>query len=113
VAGVGDTTLDGSANQYVTEEDLTNDPVLAAALPYMYAYKIKRDCGDEEGNGCLSIASTATPDNYQLYIPLSHSIGFAERMYDNPVSHVGPAVSEVVMPIQIHVKKRVGTLQNL
>jgi len=109
VTGVGDTTLAGSANKYVSPNDLDVNPILKQALPYLYAYKIKRQCDPtEEGVNCISIASSPTTDNYQLYIPLAHSIGFAERMYDNPVSHVGPSVNEIVMPIQVHIKKRMA-----
>ena len=89
------------------EQSLNDDPNLAKALPYLYAYEIKRQCSQEyEGVGCLTVPFEPTAENYQLYIPLSHSVGFAERMYDNPISHVGPAVDEVAIPILIHVKKR-------
>ena len=107
VTGVGDTTLLNTANKFVTEQDLENDINLAAALPFLYAYKISRQCEKtEEGQGCITIPSIATADNYQLFIPLSHPIGFAERMYDNPISHVGPSVEEIVMPVHIHIKKK-------
>jgi len=107
VASVGDTTLLGTADKYVTAEDLDNDPDLAAAIPFLYAYKISRHCEEsEEGAGCITIPSTATLENYELFIPLSHPIGFAERMYDNPISFVGPSVEEIVMPIHLHIKRK-------
>jgi len=105
VTGVGNEVLDGSADEYVSGDI---DPTLAQALPYLYAYKFKRRCNPGE-KFCLTIPAKATADNYELFIPLAHAIGFAERMYDNPFSHVGPSVDEVVMPVQIHVKRRVTT----
>ena len=108
VTGVGDTSLDGTAEIYVNQDDVQyTDPELAAALPFLYVYKIKRSCRPLE-LGCLAIPCKATPENVHLYIPLSHPIGFAERLYDNPESNVGASVDEIVMPVQMHVTKRRG-----
>jgi hypothetical protein len=106
VTGVGDTTQLGTADKYVSDENLRNDPDLAAALPFLYAYEISRNCSKTKEDGCISIPSSATADNFRLYIPLSHPIGFAERMYDNPISHVGPSATEIVMPVHLHIKRK-------
>jgi hypothetical protein len=113
VTGVGDDTLQDTADRYVSASDLAVSPLLEAALPYLYAYQVKRECpAAEEGVGCITIPSSATPDNYQLFIPISHTIGFAERMYDNPISHVGPSPEEIVMPIHLHIISK-GTSSEL
>jgi len=106
VTGVGDTAQVGTADKYVSDDDLKDDSDLAAALPFLYAFEISRNCSESEDFGCITIPSAATADNFRLYIPLSHPIGFAERMYDNPISHVGPSATEIVMPVHLHIKRK-------
>jgi hypothetical protein len=104
VTAVGDHLLDGSAMQYITSDV---SPNLKRALPYLYVYKFMRQCdSSKESASCLSLPWKVTKDDpRQLFIPLTHSIGFAERMYDNPLTHVGPSVDEIVMPLHVHLKK--------
>jgi hypothetical protein len=106
VESVGDAALNGTAYRYVDAKSI--DLVLVKALPFLYVYVVKRHCDEsEEGISCISVPFQAR--SKEIFVPLSHAIGFAERMYDNPISNVGPSSTEIAMPIQIHMKLNSAT----
>lgn len=107
VESVGDSILNGTGFKFTSTADLQENPVLEQALPYLYAYQIKRRCDHaDEGVSCISVPSAEKSDGLSIFVPLSHPVGFAERMYNSPVSHIGPSTTEIVLPIQIHLKLR-------
>ena len=54
------------------------------------------------------MAYKATIDG-EGFIPLKDTVVLTERMYNNPLTHVGPDPNEVIMPIVIHMKRRNST----
>ena len=129
VLSVGDEDMRGTAEQYVSSDDDIS-PELAQALPFLFAYQIKRNCSSMTGMspsrssskysskyprmqamagdhsiGCLEIPSKRSKNN-SLFVPLDHPIVLAERMYNNPLSHVGPSYGEIVHSVQIHMTRK-------
>ena len=98
VSGVGNEALDGSAAPFA-DESLTE--TMAASLPYLYVYEFARACGERPF--CQAVA--ATPG--EPFIPIADPIGITERLYDNPLTHVGPEPSSVVPPYVIHVRNAI------
>ena len=72
-------------------------------LPYLYVYEIRRNCSQIDN--CLQVPSKPTADN-KAVIGLQDPIVLAERMYNNPETHVGPYLSDVILPVVIHLKKK-------
>ena len=73
------------------------------ALPYFYVYELRRDCF--QISNCLQVPSKPTTDN-KAVIGLQDPIVIAERMYNNPITHVGPYLDDVILPVVIHLKKK-------
>ena len=69
------------------------------AIPYLYAYEFRRNCSYSKYDSCLSISSYPS----QAGIPYNDPIIFAERMYNNPETYIGPSVDSIVMPIYLHI----------
>jgi hypothetical protein len=102
VEEVGDTLLVNTVWNYlnVTQFDLIHQQ----ALPYLYVYEIRRNCS--QISNCLPVPSKPSADN-KAVIGLQDPIVIAERMYNNPETHVGPYLDDVILPIVIHLKKKI------
>lgn len=92
VYAVGNEQLAYTAKPYMHQSSL---------MKYFYVYTFRRDCGTTPN--CYSIPSNPSLD---AFIPLENPIAITERSYDNPITHVGPNPSDIIMPVVIHIKKR-------
>ena len=101
VEEVGDTLLANTVWNYLNLTDF--DDVQQRALPYLYVYELRRNCF--QINNCLQVPSKPTTDN-KAVIGLQDPIVIAERMYNNPETHVGPYLDDVILPVVIHLKKK-------
>ena len=101
VQEVGDTFLANTVWKYLNISQF--DHTHKQALPYLYVYEIRRNCSHNEN--CLQVPSKPSSDN-KAVIGLQDPIVIAERMYNNPETHVGPNLDDVILPIVIHLKKK-------
>ena len=69
----------------------------------MYILEIRRNCTNKK-NTCLEVSYSATDSLSTGFIPLKDIVVIIERMYNNPVTHVGPDPSEVVLPVILHMR---------
>ena len=72
-------------------------------LPYIYVYEIRRNCMNI--SNCLEVPYSPTLDN-KAVVPLSDPIVITERMYNNPITHVGPYLPDVILPTIIHLRRK-------
>ena len=54
-------------------------------------------------SNCLQVPYSPTLDN-KAVVPLSDPIVITERMYNNPITHVGPYLPDVILPTIIHLR---------
>jgi len=87
IGGINDSNYTGSAEHYLGEDDEVSK--------YLYAYIFARNCTGRKF--CYQAASTGN-----VSIPLTDNIVFVERMYVNPVTHIGGDESEMINPYIIH-----------
>ena len=102
VDGLGDAVMDSSVWNYITPNDTLKDTV-QRALSFMYVIEIRRQCKDNKET-CLEVSSSATDGFTKGFIPLKDIVVLIERMYNNPVTHVGPDPSEVILPLIVHMR---------
>jgi len=102
VDGLGDAVMDNSVWNYITSNDTLKDTV-QRALSFMYVIEIRRECKDNKET-CLEVSSSATDGFTKGFIPLKDIVVLIERMYNNPVTHVGPDPSEVILPLIVHMR---------
>jgi hypothetical protein len=95
VSAVGNEVLDGSASHFV-QPSLTD--TMNASLPYLYVYEFSRVC--EERPYCQEVASSFG----EPFIPFDDPVGITERLYDNPLTHVGPEPTDIIPPYVIHIR---------
>jgi len=107
VNAAGDTELEGTVWNYVVPGDAPS-AAIQAALPYLYAYEVRRNCSSTHRQNCMSVPATTTSE-HKAFIPLKDPVVITERMYNSPITHVGPDPSEVIMPIVIHMRRRIET----
>jgi hypothetical protein len=107
VNAIGNDKMEDTVWNYVVpgEEPTT---AIQASLPYLYAYEFRRNCSVVTNKNCLEVAYKVTIDG-EGFIPLKDTVVLTERMYNNPLTHVGPDPNEVIMPIVIHMKRRNST----
>lgn len=98
VSGVGNEVLDGSAAHFVSE---TLTETMNASLPYLYVYEFSRECGARPF--CQKVPTSLG----EPFIPIDDPVGITERLYDNPMTHVGPEPSSVVHPYVIHIRRSI------
>ena len=98
VSAVGNEALQNSAVHFV-QTNLTD--TMNASLPYIYVYEFRRECGDRPY--CLSIPYSPG----DAFIPLDDPVAITERLYDNPLTHVGADSSSVVAPYVIHIRNAI------
>lgn len=79
-----------------------NDEISKKVLPYIYVYETRRDC--QNIKNCITVPSIPTVSN-KAVIPLNDPVVITERMYNNPITHVGPELEDVILPVTIHLKK--------
>ena len=79
---------------------------LQAALPYLYVYEIRRNCSSTYRKNCMEVPSTTTSE-HKTFIPLKDPVVFTERMYNSPITHVGPDPSEAIMPMVLHLRRNI------
>ena len=79
----------------------TQDTNLKLALPYIYIY-IRRNCGTI--NNCVKIPYALTIGQ-NSFISSENLIAITERLYNNPITHVGPSFDDVVFPRVIRMQK--------
>jgi len=94
--GVTDDMYDGTAVQYLGEED--------PAAKYLYVVKFARSCDSDE-DLCIEIP-TESDDPTVSALALDKPVVFLQRMYINPKTGSGPAVSESILGNLIHFKPR-------
>ena len=85
---------------------MSNDTLkgtIQRALSFMYVIEIRRQCKDNKET-CLEVSSSATDGFTKGFIPLKDIVVLIERMYNNPVTHVGPDPSEVILPLILHMR---------
>ena len=97
VYSVGNNQLENTAYKYIND---TIDSSLNISLPYMYVFEFRRNCSNI--HNCLSIPNY--PSNNDSFIPLSNPVSITERMYNNPITHVGPYYKDIIMPYVIHTR---------
>jgi hypothetical protein len=98
---VGDTLLNNTVWNYLDMSKLDN--IHQKSLPYLYVYEIRRNCS--QISNCLPVPSKPSSDN-KAVIGLQDPIVVAERMYNNPETHVAPYLDDVILPVVIHLKKK-------
>ena len=91
---VGNDQLLGTASAYVAD---TLPSFMQAALPYLYAVQIRRNCSGAANRSCLEVPQSSIPPN--------HAVLLAERAYNNNDTHVGPVETALVLPLIIHLRK--------
>jgi hypothetical protein len=94
--GVTDDMYEGSAVQYLGKED--------PAAKYLYVVKFARSCASDE-DLCIEIP-TVSDDPTVSPLALDKPVVFLERMYINPKTGSGPAVSESILGKLVHFKPR-------
>jgi len=94
-SAVTDEMYSGTANKYLGEED--------PAAKYLYVVKFARSCGLEDEDLCIEIPS-GSDDPLVSPLALDKPIVFLERMYINPKTLSGPAVSETILGKLLHFK---------
>ena len=72
-------------------------------LPYIYVYEIRRNC--KSISNCLEVPYIPSLDT-KAVVPLSNPIVITERMYNNPITNVGPYLPDVILPTIIHMVKK-------
>ena len=102
VDGFGDSIMDGSVWNYISPNSSLNS-LYENTFPYMYILEIRRNCTNKV-NTCLEVSYSPTDSLSTGFIPLKDIVVIIERMYNNPVTHVGPDPSEVVLPIILHMR---------
>jgi len=95
VSAVGNEALQGSAVHYA-HENLTNTTRLS--IPYLFVYEFRRECGDRPY--CQSVPYLPG----DAFIPMNDPVSITERLYDNPLTHVGANSNSVVAPYVLHVR---------
>ena len=55
---------------------------------------------------CLQVPYIPNSEN-KAVIPISDPIVITERMYNNPITNVGPYLSDVILPIIVHLRKKI------
>ena len=98
----GDTELEDTVWKYINKDDY-HDHISQNALQYIYVYEIRRNCKDI--TNCIQVPSKPTTD-VKAVIPLNDPVVITERMYNNPITHVGPELEDVILPYTIHLKKK-------
>ena len=94
---IGDKQLENTIYDYISPEIFKK---FQHILPYMYIWEFKRYC--ENIQNCIEIPFYPGLKN-NPFIPINNPIAVTERMYNNPVSHVGPYLGQVVLPLVAHV----------
>ena len=102
VDGIGDSIMDGSIWNYISLNSSLNS-LFQKVFPYMYVLEIRRNCNNNK-NTCLEVSSSPTDGFTTGFIPLKDIVVLIERMYNNPLTHVGPDPSEVVLPVILHMR---------
>ena len=102
VDGIGDSIMDGSIWNYISLNSSLNS-LFQKVFPYMYVLEIRRNCNNKK-NTCLEVSSSPTDGFTTGFIPLKDIVVLIERMYNNPLTHVGPDPSEVVLPVILHMR---------
>jgi len=75
------------------------------AAPYLYVVKFSRKCSTDETVLCVEVPLHTSDPNVST-ITEDQPFVFIERMYIHPGTKSGPAVSETVLPVLVHFKKR-------
>ena len=98
---IGNDDLENTVNSYL-QPWVLQDQDIAQTLKFMYIYEIRRNCNDI--NNCITIPNTFNKNI--PFIPYDDVVIIAERMYNNPVTHVGPDKDSVILPIVLHFRKK-------
>ena len=98
----GDTELNNTVWNYINIDEY-HDKVSLKVLPYIYVYETRRDCKDIIN--CIEVPSIPTSE-VKAVIPLNDPVVLTERMYNNPITHVGPELEDVILPYTIHLRKK-------
>ena len=87
LASVFDTSLVGTAGDYLQQPDPAND--------LLYAYKIKWSCDTGEAH-CLSLSAGAADCKRRLVLGKDTLLAIVARSYLEPATKVGPAFTEIL-----------------
>lgn len=87
IGAIPDSDFSGSAGQYLGTGDEMSK--------YLYAYMLARNCTNQ--TFCFEI-----PQKGDVSIALSDDLLLIERMYVNPVTHIGSSKNEIILPQVVH-----------
>ena len=99
---VGDTKLNNTVLNYIDINNY-NDSISKKVLPYIYVYEIRRNC--KNITNCIEVPNIPSSDK-PTFIPFNDTIVITERMYNNPITHVGPSLDDVILPFTIHLNSK-------
>ena len=99
---VGDEMLNDTVWKYINFSDY-NDDISLQVLPYIYVYEIRRSC--KNVTNCINVPSTPS-SNVKAVIPLNDPVVVTERMYNNPITHVGPELEDTILPYIVHLREK-------
>jgi len=105
VDAVGNKDMEDTVWNYVIPGEAPT-AAIQAAIPYLYAYEVRRNCSATHRQNCMEVPSSTTSE-HKAFIPLKDPVVFTERMYNSPITHVGPDPSEVIMPIVLHMRRKI------
>jgi len=94
-SAITDDIYAGTAEKYLGESD--------PSAKYLYVVKFARRCLPHDEDVCVEIP-TESDDPSVSPLALKSPMVFLERMYVNPKTHSGPAVSETILGKLIHFK---------
>ena len=111
VDAVGNDDMEDTVWNYVMRGEAPT-AAIQAALPYLYAYEVRRNCSTTHSQNCMEIPSSTTSE-HKAFIPLKDPVVFTERMYNSPITHVGPDPNEVIMPIVLHMRRKTDKVEKI
>lgn len=93
--GITDDIYAGSAEKYLGKDD--------PAAKYFYVVKFTRHCDPDDIDLCVEVPIRS--DNPSVNpLALNNAVAFVERMYINPTTRAGPAVSETILGKLVHFR---------
>ena len=101
VSAVGNDVYEGSASHYISGSDMSITDTMNVSLPYLYVYEFRRSC--DHRSYCQAIPYMPV----SAFIPLDNPTALMERLYDNPLTHVGADNASIVAPYIIHMRNEV------
>ena len=54
----------------------------------------------------LALLPSTPTSNVKAVIPLNDPVVVTERMYNNPITHVGPELEDTILPYIVHLREK-------